>query len=201
MASTPRAPEAEPTRRFVPLGMLGGLLPQLLAIVPFVLGRWGVGVVVSMGGNAFVLTRSLRKGQKVGALEASSTVFSVLLAVGYFGFGNVFFLRHFGVVINALLLVQVVWGEFRGTPWTMQFSKRMYPAERWGTRAFFEGNRLLSRIWGAVFVLDILMSALGTTPLVLFVLPNALPLVALVMGPRLGHWYGARFSAAGTVRP
>jgi hypothetical protein len=76
----------------------------------------------------------------------------------------------------------------------------MYPPEVSGTRAFFEGNRFLSRAWGVIFVVAILMSTAGTTPLVLLVLPNALVIVVLVFGPEIDHWYGSRFAPSRTVQ-
>jgi hypothetical protein len=96
------------------------------------------------------------------------------------------------VAINALLLSQVVYGELRGTPWTEKFSRRLFTPQQTKTRGFFIGNRLLSRAWGAIFLLDILMAAFGTTALFQFILPNGLPIVALLEGPRLAQWYGRR---------
>jgi hypothetical protein len=187
----------KPNRRAF-LGIFSGLVPQLLAIVPFSLGRWGLGLAVSVGGSLLLIGSRLGRREAVSALDLTSIGFGLLLAVGYFGFHNVFLLRHFGVVINGILLGQVVLGELRREPWTAQFAKRMYPPERWGTRAFFVGNRLLSRVWGAIFLADILMAAFGRTGLVLFILPNLLPMAALFLGPRLGHWYAVRSSVTET---
>jgi hypothetical protein len=47
-------------------------------------------------------------------------------------------------------------------------------------------------MWGVIFVLDVLMSALGTTALFQFILPNVLLIVALVAGPFIGAWYGKK---------
>jgi hypothetical protein len=182
--------------RLAMLGIFGGLLPQLLAIPPFVLGLWGIGLMISLGGNLIVIGSNLVRRQPIGSLALSSLALSMLLALGYFVFGNIFLLKHFGVVINGLLLGQVLYGELRGEPWTAQFSKRMYPPERWGTRAFFEGNRFLSRLWGLVFGVSLLMAAFGTSPLLLFILPNGLLVLALMSGPSLGHWYSVRFLSA-----
>jgi hypothetical protein len=118
----------------------------------------------------------------------------VVIVVAYFGFHSTLVLRHFGVVINAVLLAQVVRGELRGEPWTLQFAKRMAPSEAWDSRAFIEGNRFLSRVWALIFVLSLLMETFGQSVLVLFVLPNVLLVVALAVGPSLGRWYGRRLA-------
>jgi hypothetical protein len=178
-----------------PLAMLRvfvGLLPLLLAIPPFALGLWAIGLLIYVGGSVIFLGSQVTRHKTVGSLDICSLAFGVGLTIGYFGFGNTYFLHHFGMVINTLLLVQVVYGELRGTPWTAQFAKRMYSPEQYKTRAFFLGNRLLSRMWGVIFVLDVLMSALGTTALFQFILPNVLLIVALVAGPFIGAWYGKK---------
>ncbi len=179
--------------RFGILGIFAGLLPQLLAIPAFALGRWSSGLVISLGGNLLITGSLLVRRKPISSLALWSLILSVLLAIAYFGFGSLFFLKHFGVVINGLLLGQVLSGELRAQPWTVQFSKRLYPPERWGTRAFFEANRFLSRLWGVIFGVSLLMAAIGRSALFLFILPNGLLVLALVLGPSLGHWYGARF--------
>lgn len=125
---------------------------------------------------------------------AWSLAFGLVLVVAYFAFHSLLLVRRFGVVIDAVLLAQVVRGELRGEPWTLQFAKRMAPPERWSARAFVEGNRFLSRIWALIFVLSLLMAAFGQSALVLFVLPNVLLVVALVSGPSVARWYGRRLT-------
>jgi hypothetical protein len=179
--------------RLALLGALGGLLPMLIAIVPFVLGLWAAGLAVYVGGNLVVIAARLAGRKAIASLDLLALALGVLLAAAYVGFGNHFFLQHFGVVINGVLLGQVALGELRGTPWTEPFAKRMYPPEAVTTRAFVEGNRLLSRMWGIIFVADILMSALGTSAFVLYVLPNVLLVLALALGPSIAQRYGRRF--------
>ena len=118
----------------------------------------------------------------------------VVLLVAHFAFHSTLLVRRFGVVINAVLLAQVIRGELRREPWTLQFAKRMAPPERWSSRAFVEGNRFLSRIWALIFVLSLLMAAFGRSAFVLFVLPNVLLGVALALGPSLARWYGRRLT-------
>jgi len=132
-------------------------------------------------------------GTAAGAVPfAWSLGFGAVLVIAHFVFHSLLLVRRFGVVIDAVLLVQVIRGELRGEPWTLQFAKRMAPPERWTARAFVEGNRFLSRVWAVIFVLSLLMAAFGHSALVLFVLPNVLLVVALALGPSLARWYGRR---------
>jgi len=172
-------------------------MPWLLAIPPFLYGVWSVGLVIVVGGNLLVTGRLRLQHKSIGSLELTSLALVVFVAIGYFCFGNVFFIQHFGVMIYSLLLIPVLYGEIRGQPFTAQYAKQMYSSDRWATRTFFEGTRFLSRLWGAIFVVSILLAVFGINTLELIVLPNLLVVLALVFGPRIGHWYAIRFSPKG----
>ena len=174
-------------------GILAGILPLFLAIPFFSFGLWDTGILIAIGGSAIVIGKHRIKDKPVSSLDIMSLLLGVLVAIGFFGFGNPFFIQHFGVVIYGALLIQVLYGELRGEPFTPQYSKQMISSDQWNTRGFFEGNRFLSRFWGAIFVISILMTVFGSGTLVLIVLPNVLVVLALVFGPNIGHWYTIRF--------
>jgi uncharacterized membrane protein len=174
-------------------GILAGMLPLLLAIPFFSFGLWSTGILIAVGGSVILIGRRRLKDKPVSSLDIVSLLLGVLVAIGFFGFGNVFFIKHFGVVIYGALLIQVLYGELRGLPFTAQYSKQMISSDHWTTRGFFEGNRFLSRFWGVIFVISILMAVFGIDTLVLIVLPNVLVVLALVFGPNIGHWYAIRF--------
>ena len=137
-------------------GLLAGLLPLFLVIPAFAVGQWGLGLAISVPASFIAVGTRLLQHKPVTGLGVSSLGFSVLLAIGYFGFGSIFFVQHFGVVICGALLIQVLYGEIRGQPFTAQFSKQMIATEHWNTRSFLEGNRFLSRLWGVIFAISIL---------------------------------------------
>jgi len=174
------------------------MVPLLLAIPAYMYGLWGVGLVIVVGGGLIFIGSRLVLHKPVSGLDVTSLALGLLLAIAYFGFGNLFFLKHFGAVIYSALLVQVLYGELRGEPFTAQYSKQMYSQGHWATRVFVEGNRFLSRLWGVVFAVAIVLSAFGSTPLVLIVLPNGLVVLVLVLGPDIAHRYGIRFLAKGS---
>jgi hypothetical protein len=171
---------------------LAGLVPMLLAVIPFSLSMWTLGLGIYFAATALLIARKLLRREPIESLDAISVLFFIALAVAYASFGDVFLLQHFGAVINALLLGQVIYGEMRGGPWTLQFTKRMYPAELWHDRVFLGTNRLLSRIWGVIFGICIVSAALGTNGWLRAILPTALPIAAIVLSPRFGRWYGQR---------
>jgi len=181
------------SKRQMLVGVFGGMIPLLVAVVPFSMGLWGLGLLIVVGGGAFIFAVRQVRHTPSSLLDISSLGFGVLLAIAYFGFGNVFFLQHFGVVIYSLLLLQVVYGEARGEPFTLQYAKKMVSPDVAASRTFLDANRFLSRLWGVIFAAALLMSAFGASPFVLWILPNALVILALVFGPEIGRWYATRF--------
>jgi hypothetical protein len=175
-------------------GILAGMLPLLLAIPFFSFGLWGTGILIAVGGSVIVIGKRRIKDKPVSGMDIVSLLLGVLVAIGYFGFGNIFFIEHFGIVIYSALLIQVLYGELRGEPFTAQYSKQIISSDRWATQGFFEMNRFLSRFWGVIFVVSILIVVFGTSPLLLTTLPNALVVLALVFGPNIAHWHATRFS-------
>jgi len=175
-------------------GILKGMMPLFVAIPAFMYGLWGTGILVVVGASFVAVGSRLPRHKPVSGLDLSSLALGVLLAIGYFRFGNIFFIEHFGLVIYSALLIQVLYGELRGEPFTAQYSKQIISSDRWATRGFFETNRFLSRFWGLIFVVSILMVVFGTSPLMLMILPNALVVLALVFGPNIGYWYSNRFA-------
>jgi hypothetical protein len=136
-AGIPRNAAQRPgSKRQMLTGVLGGMAPLLVAIVPFTLGLWSLGLVIVVVGAFVVLLVRLVRHSPMSALDLSASAFGVLLAIAYFGFGATYLLQHFGVVIYALLLLQVLIGEIRGHPFTTQYAMKMYPREVSSTRAF-----------------------------------------------------------------
>jgi len=177
--------------------ILKGMAPLFFAIPAFMYGLWGTGILIAVAGSFVSVCSRLSRHKPVSGLDLSSLALGVLLALGYFGFGNIFFIQHFGIVIYCALLIQVLYGELRGEPFTAQYSKQIISSDRWATKSFFETNRFLSRFWGLIFVVSILIVVFGTGPLMLTILPNALVVLALVFGPNIGHWYSNRFTPKG----
>ena len=178
-------------------GLLAGLLPLFLVIPAFAVGQWSFGLTIGVAASFIAVGSRLRRHKPVTGLGFSSLGLSVLLAIGYFGFGNVFLVQHFGVVIYGALLIQVLYRELRGQPFTAQFSKQMIASEHWNARSFLAGNRFLSRLWGVIFAISIIMGIFGTGTLMLMVLPNVLAILGIVFGPNIGHWYAFRCSSKG----
>jgi hypothetical protein len=76
-------------------GVLSGMAPLLVAIVPFTLGVWSAGVIVLIAGALLVLGARVVRSAPISSLDLSASVFGVLLAIAYFGFGAMYFLQHF----------------------------------------------------------------------------------------------------------
>lgn len=169
------------------LAELRGMLPMLLAAIPFSLNMWTLGLIVYFAASAAIFTERLVRRERIPALDWFSVTFLMILAAAYLLARNIFLLQHFGAVINSLLLAQVLYGELRGEPWTLQFSKRMYPQTLWSNTRFIRANRFLSRAWAGVFVICIACAALGRNGWLRSFVPTVLPIAAIALGPRVAR--------------
>lgn len=200
MSSTGNTPSpALPSGRYRQMlrGLLAGLVPTFIAIPLFMLGFWGLGISISLSVSLFSIVMHLFRHKPITGVDLSTLALLAIVAIGYFVFHNTFFILHFGVVIYSILLIQVIYGEIRRQSFTAQYSKQMYSSELWSKRSFIEGNRFLSRVWGTIFGVSILIGVFGTSTLMLMVLPNMLIVIGFIIGPSIGHWYGTRFLAKG----
>jgi hypothetical protein len=171
---------------------LTGLIPMLLAAIPFSLSMWALGLLIYFAAATVLIGRQLLLRERIGSMDVFSMSFFFVLGLAYVWLGNVFCLQHFGAVINAVLLAQVLYGEVRRQPWTLQFTRRMYPPELWNDRVFLNTNRLLSDLWGIIFAFCVVSASLGSNGWFRAILPTALPIVAIALSPRFGRWYGQR---------
>lgn len=100
------------------------------------------------------------------------------------------FLEDHAQLLSSLVLVVVVFGGLLvGHPFTVYYAKQTTPREYWGNPTFTHINRVLTLVWGLVFVLSAACNAVvlvgGSSDLFTWVLPT----VAVVAGIKITMWY------------
>ena len=123
--------------------------------VPILVFRlWAFGIVTSLLGGLLVIAYHLRQKQGVAALDLVTVAFGLLNAVLYFGFHATVVLEHLDVVIYSVLFVQVAGSLFGGTPWTVQYAKRVADPALWESPQFLAINRVTTMVWATAFFLS-----------------------------------------------
>lgn len=113
-------------------------------------------------------------------------------------------LEDYSQAISSGALAVVVLGSLAFVPFTEQYAREQAPKEVWGTPLFKQVNRVLTLVWGGVFVVAALLGVIaqqvdsGTAWL------NSIIPIALVVGAvKFTAWYPeqARASASAPQRP
>jgi hypothetical protein len=181
------------------LGFIG-LAPIALTLPLAFLHLWSLYVVAVIATSLLVLGYRLLQRQRLNSANLLNLLFGVINAVLYFGLHTSIVLQYVNIAIYTLLFVQVVASLLWGDPWTEQFTKPFGAARGLlHTRAFHKGNRFVTMIWAAVFLLCALIEAfaeiagkqLHRLELLRF-LPLLLLVVLALQTGRLLGWYITR---------
>jgi len=189
------------------LGFIG-LAPIALTLPLAFLHLWSFYIVAVIATSLLVLGyRLLLQKQRLTGANLLTLLFGVVNAVLYFGLHTSIVLQYVNIAIYTLLFVQVVFSLLWGEPWTEQFTKPFGAARGLlHTRTFHKGNRFVTMIWAAVFLLCVLIEAfaeiagqqLHRLELLRF-LPLLLLVVLALQTGRLLGWYITRSSSRETT--
>lgn len=144
------------------LASFAGLFLIFVLVPLLVLQYWDIYIAVAIVGSSLLLVWNWRKTKTIDRLEILTLIFGLTNAVLFFGFHNLFLLTRLGCVIYTLLLWQVVYTWLKGEPWTEQYAKRSVSLEVQQDPLFHETNRFLTIVWGCCFVINDVISFVGT---------------------------------------
>lgn len=166
------------------LGFIG-LAPIALTLPLAFLHLWSLYVVTVIATSLLVLGYRLLQRQRFNDANVLTLLFGVFNAVLYFGLHTSIVLQHLNTAIYTLLFIQVVSSLLWGEPWSGQFTKSFGAARGLlQTRAFHEGNRFVTTIWAAGFLLCALIAGvaeIADSQLHKLQLLNLVPLLLLVV--------------------
>lgn len=103
---------------------------------------------------------------------------------------SLIWLETYAQVLSSGVLAVVALGSLAFTPFTEQYARESTPPEVWGTPRFQRTNRLLTALWGAVFLITAL---LGLAALHVGSAKDwltwVIPVILLVLAFRITRWY------------
>lgn len=131
-------------------------------------------------------------------LEASSVVFfGVLCVLGLvLDRQDLIWLETYAQTLSNGVIAVVALGSLAFLPFTEQYARESVPREHWGSPLFRRTNRILTAVWGGVFLVTALLGLLALhlgsgTDWLNWVIPIAL----LVAAFRFTRWYPAHVRA------
>ncbi|WP_371520149.1 hypothetical protein [Kitasatospora sp. NBC_01300] len=103
---------------------------------------------------------------------------------------SLIWLETYAQVLSSGVLAAVALGSLAFTPFTEQYARESTPPEVWGTPRFRRTNRLLTALWGTVFLVTAL---LGLAALHVGSAKDwltwVIPVILLVLAFRITRWY------------
>ncbi len=138
------------------LKLVVGFAPWLafLAIAQGSLVRLEIGLVV-----ALVLSIGMGlAGLQRGIIFWIGLVFFLYATVAVMAFGDMWTIRHMGVLANATLAIGAWLTLGIGRPFTLDYARQHAPPEIRNTPAFIRANIVITLVWATTFTLDALLS-------------------------------------------
>jgi intracellular septation protein A len=130
--------------------------------------------------------------RSTNVLEVVGLVFFAALTVAALVLdrADLMFLEDNAQLLSSLVLVVVVFGGLLvGRPFTEYYARQTTPREYWGNATFRHINRVLTLVWGGVFVVNALSDLVvrfgGSSDVFTWVLPA----IAVVAGIKITIWY------------
>jgi hypothetical protein len=169
-----------------------GLIPMILVLPLLTFEMWAIATVVGGLSAILVITYHLYKRQGITSLDLLSLGFALLNVILYFGFHTAILFKYLDTAIYTMLLLQVLYAQIQGEPWTIQYAKRSIPSEQWYTSAFRSANQFISLIWGGCFLICLILSLLRGLGAWHILLPAILLIGMAILTPSLSFWYAKR---------
>ena len=134
-----------------------------------------------------------RRSRSISVLDAAALVFFAVLVVLALTLDRAALqpIEDRAQLLSSVVIAVVALGSLAvGRPFTEFYAKRSTPRENWDNPTFRRVNRVLTGLWGAVFVLNALCDAAvgfwGASP---DVFNWVVPIVAVVVAMKITAWY------------
>lgn len=130
--------------------------------------------------------------RRTNVLDVTGLVFFALLAVAplLLAPASLQYLEDRAQLLSSVVLVVVVFGGLlAGRPFTEYYARQSTPREYWHSPTFRRINRVLTLVWGLVFVVGAVSNALVLTGASSDVFTWVVPALAIVVGVKITAWY------------
>ncbi len=169
--------------------VLVGFLPWILFWTLTGTGNRPLAIVCALAASVMLVARRRLRGSKSKTLEVVALCYFLLQAILTFAVGSGFLIEY-GALANYAVLAAVAFGTLAANnPFTYQYAKEDWDEEYWDDPVFIRINRTVTAVWGAIFLVNLLLTSLA-----IFAFPPLAPLLATWL-PIAGIILGALFSA------
>ncbi|MFG2622450.1 hypothetical protein ACGFXC_33005 [Streptomyces sp. NPDC048507] len=191
-AGTTRKPA---TRR---TGIFLGFAPWIIFDVVAGPSTWKLAAFTALIASVVLNLPDLRRGS-LKVLEITGLVFFAVVSVLALVLdrGDLLWLETYAQPLSSGVIALVALGSLAFTPFTEQYARAGVPRELWGSPLFRRTNRVLTAVWGVVFVLIAIAGLIAAESGHHGDWLNwVIPVVLLVLAIRITAWYPDHVRAA-----
>ncbi|MFJ5214615.1 hypothetical protein ACIP98_07865 [Streptomyces sp. NPDC088354] len=176
----------------------GGRAGVFFAFVPWIAfdivagpSTWELAALVGLVASVVLSVPDVAHGS-VKLLDVTGIVFFTVVSLLGLSLDrqDLLWLETYAQVLANAVIAAVALGSLAFVPFTEQYARESTPREVWGTPAFQRTNRVLTLVWGGVFLVTAVLGLVAVhvtagTDWLNWVLPIAL----LVLAVRFTDWY------------
>ncbi|MEU9253783.1 hypothetical protein AB0D66_18235 [Streptomyces sp. NPDC048270] len=135
-------------------GVLLGFAPWIIFDVIASPSTWKLAAFTALIASLVLNAPDLRRGS-VKVLEITGMVFFAVISILALVLdrGDLLWLETYAQTLASGVIAAVALGSLAFTPFTEQYARESVPSQYWGTALFRRTNRVLTAVWGVVFLL------------------------------------------------
>ncbi|MEU9234014.1 hypothetical protein [Streptomyces subrutilus] len=172
-------------------GILLGFAPWIIFDVVASPSTWKFAAFAALIASLVLNLPDLRRGS-VKVLEITGMVFFAVMSVLALVLDrdDLLWLETYAQTLSSGVIAAVALASLAFTPFTEQYARESVPPQYWGTPLFRRTNRVLTAVWGAVFVLIAIAGLIAAESGHHGDWFNwVIPVVLLVVAIRITAWY------------
>ncbi|MFF3015681.1 hypothetical protein [Streptomyces sp. NPDC057939] len=135
-------------------GILLGFAPWIIFDVVASPSTWKLAAFAALIASLVLNVPDLRRGS-VKVLEITGMVFFAVISILALVLdrGDLMWLETYAQALSSGVIAAVALGSLAFTPFTEQYARESVPSQYWDSPVFRRTNRVLTAVWGAVFLL------------------------------------------------
>lgn len=170
-----------------------GFIPWIVFSVVAGPSTWMWAAVTALACSVILSVPNWRLSRSISVLDAAGLLFFGVLVVLVLVLDRATLqpIEDRAQLLSSIVIAVVALGSLVvGRPFTEYYARQQTPRESWDSPAFKQINRVLTAVWGLVFVVnalcDVAVASWGASP---DVFNWVVPIVAIVAAVRFTGWY------------
>jgi hypothetical protein len=175
------------------MGVFLGFVPWIVFAVVSGPSTWEWAALAALACSLILVVPSFRRTHSMSVLDAVGIVFFAVMAILALVLDRATLepLEDRAQLLSSVVIAVVAFGSLAaGRPFTAYYAKQTTPREYWQSPVFLRVNRVLTALWGTVFVLnalcDVAVGFWGADP---DLFNWVVPVVLVVAAVKITAWY------------